>query len=169
MQVVVNNFTRINLQAVTLVAESYADISSLFHLYVPWKIQATYYCLSWIKHCINRNVLLQGSDWVTIPGDVQETFRCCTMGHGLVKEYWWQVDGQTRWVFFQPWWSCYTVILSSKLLSYSSLTHHPWDSWEKGIIWCCWQFSAGVSFLLHFNRLVHYPECIWNIYMWIKK
>jgi len=26
---------------------------------------------------------------VTIPGGVQEVFRCCTEGHGLVGKYWW--------------------------------------------------------------------------------
>ena len=31
----------------------------------------------------------QGGGGVTIPGGVQETFRCCTEGHGLVGKYWW--------------------------------------------------------------------------------
>ena len=26
-------------------------------------------------------------------GDVQETFRCCTKGHGLVEKYKWKVVG----------------------------------------------------------------------------
>jgi len=29
----------------------------------------------------------QGGGGVTIPGGVQETFRCCTKGHGLVGKY----------------------------------------------------------------------------------
>ena len=29
----------------------------------------------------------QRGDGVTIPGSTQETFRCCTKGHGLVGEY----------------------------------------------------------------------------------
>ena len=33
----------------------------------------------------------------TIPRGVQETFRCCTEGGGLVVICWWQVDGWTRW------------------------------------------------------------------------
>ena len=32
---------------------------------------------------------VQGSNWVTIPGGIQEMFRCCTEGHGLVGKYWW--------------------------------------------------------------------------------
>jgi len=31
----------------------------------------------------------QGGGGVTIPGGVQETFRCCTKRHGLVGKYWW--------------------------------------------------------------------------------
>ena len=31
---------------------------------------------------------VQGGE-VTVPGGVQETFRCCTKGHGLVWKYWW--------------------------------------------------------------------------------
>jgi len=31
----------------------------------------------------------QGGGGVTIPGGVQETFRCCIKGHGLVGKYWW--------------------------------------------------------------------------------
>ena len=37
----------------------------------------------------------QGSGGVTIPGGVQETFRYCTKGHGLVGKYWWYLDGWT--------------------------------------------------------------------------
>jgi len=46
----------------------------------------------------------QGGDRVTDPGGVQETFKCCTEGHGLVG------DTGDRWTagldlggFFQPW------------------------------------------------------------------
>lgn len=31
----------------------------------------------------------QGGGWVTIPGDVEETFRYSTKGHGLVWKWWW--------------------------------------------------------------------------------
>lgn len=31
----------------------------------------------------------QGGSAVTVPGDVQETFRCGSKGDGLVGEYWW--------------------------------------------------------------------------------
>jgi len=34
---------------------------------------------------------------VTVPGDVQEMFRCGTKGHSLVEKYWWWVNGWTRW------------------------------------------------------------------------
>lgn len=32
---------------------------------------------------------VQGSGEVTIPGGVQEMFRGCTKGHGLMGRYWW--------------------------------------------------------------------------------
>ena len=38
----------------------------------------------------------QGGDGVTIPVDVQEMCRCGTKGCGLVRRYWWQVDGWTE-------------------------------------------------------------------------
>ena len=37
----------------------------------------------------------QGGGGVTVPGGVEETFRCCTEGDGLVGKCWWQVDGWT--------------------------------------------------------------------------
>ena len=37
----------------------------------------------------------QGGGTVTIPGGVQETFRCSTKGHGLVGKHWWWVDSWT--------------------------------------------------------------------------
>jgi len=51
-------------------------------------------------------VCLRGDGGVTTPGGVQETFRCCTEGHGLEGNI-----GDKRTVglddlrgLFQPWW-----------------------------------------------------------------
>jgi len=40
---------------------------------------------------------VRGGDEVTNPGGVQEPFRCCTEGCGLVGKYWWQLYGWTGW------------------------------------------------------------------------
>ena len=57
---------------------------------------------AWIKikdQC--QSVMLewaaQGGGRITVPGGVQETFRCCTKEHRLLGKYWWLVDGWTGW------------------------------------------------------------------------
>ena len=47
----------------------------------------------------------QGGDEVTISGDVQETFRCRTEGHGLVGDidHRWTVRLDDLGGLFQPW------------------------------------------------------------------
>jgi len=47
----------------------------------------------------------QGDGGVTIPGGVQETFRCCTEGHGLVGNIgdMWVVGQDDCGGLFQPW------------------------------------------------------------------
>jgi len=46
----------------------------------------------------------QGSDGVVVPGGVQEAFRCCTEGHGLVGNIGdrWTVGLDDLQAFFQP-------------------------------------------------------------------
>ena len=46
----------------------------------------------------------QGGDGVTVPGGVQETFRCCTKGRGLVANigYRWTVGLDDTGGLFQP-------------------------------------------------------------------
>ena len=44
----------------------------------------------------------RGGGGVTVPGGVQETFRCCVEGHGLVGNRW--TDGlDDLGGLFQPW------------------------------------------------------------------
>jgi len=40
-----------------------------------------------------RGQVLEWADEHHIPGGVQEVFRCCTEGHGLMGKYWWKADG----------------------------------------------------------------------------
>jgi len=40
------------------------------------------------KECQALEWAAQGSAGVTVPGSVQEMFRCCTEGYGLVGKYW---------------------------------------------------------------------------------
>ena len=40
---------------------------------------------------------VQGGGGVTIPGGVQETFRCCTEGHGLVEN----IGGRLNWMILE--------------------------------------------------------------------
>ena len=48
---------------------------------------------------------VQGSGGVAVPGDVQETFRCSTEGHGLVRNTGnrWTVRLDDLRGLFQPW------------------------------------------------------------------
>ena len=41
--------------------------------------------------------VVQRGGGVTVPGGVQETFRCCTEGHGLVGT----IAGQLDWMIFE--------------------------------------------------------------------
>ena len=47
----------------------------------------------------------QGGGGVTVPGGVQEAFRCCTEGHGLVGNIGnrWTVELDDLGGVFQPW------------------------------------------------------------------
>jgi len=48
----------------------------------------------------------QGDGGVTVPGGIQETFRCCTKGHGLVGNTggrWWMVGLDDLGGLFQHW------------------------------------------------------------------
>ena len=47
----------------------------------------------------------QGGDGVTVPGGVQEVFRCCTEGHGLVGNIGdrWTVGAGDLRGLFRPW------------------------------------------------------------------
>ena len=38
--------------------------------------------------CTDPVMGLNSLHCVTVPGGIQETFRCCTVGHGLVGKYW---------------------------------------------------------------------------------
>lgn len=47
----------------------------------------------------------QGGGGVTVAGGVQDVFRCCTQGHGLVgKRGRWMVGLHHLGGLFQPWW-----------------------------------------------------------------
>ena len=50
---------------------------------------------------------------VTIPGGVQEVFRCCTEGHGSVGHIGdrWMVGEDHLGGLFHPWWFCDSVLL----------------------------------------------------------
>ena len=56
--------------------------------------------LDFRKYFFCKRVVLewaaQGGGGVTILGDIQQKFTCCTKAHGLARKYWWQVDGWTR-------------------------------------------------------------------------
>ena len=44
-----------------------------------------------------------GGGGVTVPGGVQETFRCCIEGCGLAGKYWWMVGLDGLGGLFRPW------------------------------------------------------------------